>query len=385
MLQFQAGKLKKSLEKLRQDHFSGAAYIDVSINTHSTVRSQVAYFKEGAITYIGDSLPNPIDFSQDIGKLLNLKIINAAIKMAEKKVKNPTSIHAYLSIYTRINLFKWDQIEKLMFNQAVLRLDQLLPYEGRLVTNAQAEFDLCYGEDQHGLNWQQLQATLEKRQQTWAALAPDIPSIDAVPHPIQINKNHPVEDLQARQHLQNWIDGQRSLLQIASEMKQDPLALGQLYFRWHKQGWITFMGDQPKITAQPTAPERKELPVILSVDDSLVVQTMIKRAIGDHYTVLTANSAIDALHVLNNHSSSVELLLLDVTMPDVDGFELCRTVRSIPQFQNLPVIMLTAKEGLLNKVKGQMAGSTHYLNKPVEKETLLNAIEKYIPSPQMSR
>ncbi|ABW30045.1 response regulator [Acaryochloris marina] len=385
MLQFQAGQLQQSLEELRQDAFSGAAYIDVSINTQNIVRSQVAFFKEGAITYIGNDLPNPIDFSQEIGKLLNLKIINAAIKMAEKKVKDPTSIHSYLSIYTRINLFTWEQIEKLIFNQTVLRLDQLLPYEGRLVTNAQAEFDLCYGEDRHGLDWQQLQATLVKRQQAWTDLEPDIPSIDAIPHPIQINKNHAVDDAHAQKHLQTWIDGQRSLLQIASEMKQDPLALGQLYLRWHKLGWITFTGAQPKITAQPSTTEQKGLPVILSVDDSLVVQTMIKRAIGDHYKVLTANSAIDALQVLNNNSNSVELLLLDVTMPDVDGFELCRTVRSIPQFQNLPVIMLTAKDGLLNKVKGQMAGSTHYLTKPVEKETLLNAIEKYIPSPQMSR
>lgn len=383
MLQFQAGKLQQSLEKLHQDCFTGAAYIDVSINSHNTVRSQVVFFKAGAITYVGDTLPNPSEFSQDIGKKLNLKIMNAAIKMAEKKAKDPASIHAYLSIYTRINLFKWNDLEKLMYNQTVLRLEQLLPYEGRLVVNAQVAFDLAYGEDRHGLDWQKLKLSLEKRQQAWTALAPDIPSIDAVPHPIRVNKAHAVDDVFAQQHLQTWIDGQRSLLQIAAEARQDPLELGKQYLRWHKLGWITFTSDQPEIVGQPTSSERTDLPVILSVDDSLVVQTMIKRAIGEYYQVLTANSAIDALHVLNNNA--VELLLLDVTMPDIDGFELCRTVRSIGQFRDLPVIMLTAKDGLLNKMKGQMAGSTHYLTKPVEKEKLLDAIEKYIPSPQVSR
>ncbi|WP_299485561.1 response regulator [Acaryochloris sp. IP29b_bin.137] len=383
MLQFQTGKLLQSLEDLHQKGFTGAAYVDVSINSQNTVRSQIIFFKEGAITYVGEALPNPTHFSQDIGKRLNLKIMNAAIKMAEKKVKDSNSIHAYLSIYTRINLFEWNEIETLMYNQAVLRLDLLLPYEGRLVVNPQTAFDLVYGEDRHGLDWQKLKTSLEKRQQAWAALAPDIPSMDAVPHTIRVNKTHTVDDVFAQQHLQTWIDGQRSLLQIAAEAKQDPLALGKQYLQWHKQGWITFTGGQPEIVAPLIGSERKDLPVILSVDDSLVVQTLIKRAIGEYYQVLTANSAIDALHVLNNNS--VELLLLDVTMPDIDGFELCRTVRSIGQFQDLPVIMLTAKDGLLNKMKGQMAGSTHYLTKPIEKEKLLAAIEKYIPSPQVSR
>lgn len=67
-------------------------------------------------------------------------------------------------------------------------------------------------------------------------------------------------------------------------------------------------------------------------------------------------------------------------MPDIDGIEFCKTVRGISKFRDLPVIMLTAKDGLIDKVKGQMAGSTHYLTKPVRKEKLLNVIEKNLPS-----
>jgi DNA-binding response OmpR family regulator len=94
------------------------------------------------------------------------------------------------------------------------------------------------------------------------------------------------------------------------------------------------------------------------------------------YEVLCAKNAVEALGLLNTRK--VELLLLDVTMPDIDGLEFCRTIRNISKFKDLPVIMLTAKDGFMDKMKGQFAGSTHYLTKPVDREKLLPVLEKYI-------
>ncbi|MEO1182119.1 MAG: response regulator, partial [Cyanobacteria bacterium J06636_28] len=76
--------------------------------------------------------------------------------------------------------------------------------------------------------------------------------------------------------------------------------------------------------------------------------------------------------------------LLDVTMPDIDGLELCRTIRGIGRFRDLPIIMLTAKDGVFNKIRGQIVGSTHYLTKPVERSKLLEILDKYVPSKVMS-
>jgi twitching motility two-component system response regulator PilG len=66
-------------------------------------------------------------------------------------------------------------------------------------------------------------------------------------------------------------------------------------------------------------------------------------------------------------------------MPDIDGLELCRTIRAMTKFKQLPIIMLTAKDGIVDRVKGQFAGSTQYLAKPVDREKLLPVLEKYIP------
>ena len=120
------------------------------------------------------------------------------------------------------------------------------------------------------------------------------------------------------------------------------------------------------------------MPTILAVDDSTVMQNMVKRALGSDYRVIVADNAVDALSVI--YHERVSLLLLDVSMPGIDGLELCRTVRNIPQFQELPIIMLTARDGLFDKVQGRLAGATEYLTKPFEADQLRQIVRNFVRS-----
>lgn len=113
----------------------------------------------------------------------------------------------------------------------------------------------------------------------------------------------------------------------------------------------------------------------MAVDDSAVMQNLVKRALEPNYRVLVADNAVDALSLIYHHQIAV--LLLDVSMPGIDGLELCRTVRNLPQFQNLPVIMLTARDGLFDKVQGRLAGATEYLTKPFDAEQLRMVVGKF--------
>jgi len=117
---------------------------------------------------------------------------------------------------------------------------------------------------------------------------------------------------------------------------------------------------------------------ILAVDDSPIMQEMIRRALTDHFVVLAADNAVDALQVLSHEE--IGLMLLDVSMPDIDGLELCRTLRSMSQFRELPVIMLTARDRAFDKMQGRMAGATEYLTKPFEASQLHEVVAKYLPS-----
>ncbi len=119
-------------------------------------------------------------------------------------------------------------------------------------------------------------------------------------------------------------------------------------------------------------------PTILAVDDSTVMQEVIKQAIANDYNVLVANSAVDALSLI--YHQPIAMFLLDVSLPGVDGLELCRTLRTLPQCCDLPIIMLTARDKAFDKVQGRLAGATEYLTKPFDADKLREYCRKVLNS-----
>jgi len=120
----------------------------------------------------------------------------------------------------------------------------------------------------------------------------------------------------------------------------------------------------------------KSLPTILAVDDSVSMQQLIEKSLKDRYRVLLAGSTVEALGKL--YHEPVELMLLDVSMPGVDGLEFCRIVRRSPNLKDLPVVMLTARDSVHDKIEGRLAGATEYLTKPFDAAELLQVIDKIL-------
>lgn len=121
-------------------------------------------------------------------------------------------------------------------------------------------------------------------------------------------------------------------------------------------------------------------PTVLTVDDSLIVHQMVKRALEPEYRVLVADNAVEALSII--YHEPIAVLLLDVLMPGVDGLEFCRTVRNLPQFQNLPVVMVTSRDSPFDRVQGRMAGATEYLTKPFDADQLKQIVQRFAGRPQ---
>jgi CheY-like chemotaxis protein len=372
--QYQAGQLHDLLQDLHSERASSAIYINTIVNSEQKPRSRVLVLKNGQIIYGGVKIPdNQQELARAIGMKCNRKMADTAIKYATQKLNNSSSFRELFEQIVRIRVFKWEEIESIVHAQVVQVLEQALPHPGQLQLDSTVEFDLSYGEDGHSLDWSKLMQEVTTRQQEWAALAPVVPSMEAVPQ-LSPSGLQTVTDRKAQQHLGQWVDGVRSLIDIADELGEDPLELARSYMAWAVSGWVSFKGNAPAI--QGVAATQKQCPMILSVDDSLIVQTTIKRALSDRYQVLLASNAVDALKVIN--SNPIVLLLLDVTMPDIDGLEFCRTVRSIGKFKNLPIIMLTARDKFSDKLRGQFAGATHYLTKPVEPSQLLEIVNKCV-------
>ncbi|MEQ1642491.1 MAG: response regulator [Pyrinomonadaceae bacterium] len=116
---------------------------------------------------------------------------------------------------------------------------------------------------------------------------------------------------------------------------------------------------------------------ILVVDDSPTVRKLISGKLEKSgHLVICASDGVEALEQLEN--GLPDLVLLDITMPRMDGYEVCKQIRSNPQAKDLPVVMISGKDGFFDKVRGRMAGSTGYVTKPFGPETLMKALETYL-------
>jgi twitching motility two-component system response regulator PilG len=373
-LQYESGQLRNLLEDLQGERTTGSVYIDTIANPDRKPRSRVLVLNNGGIVYGGLRIPdNNQEFVRMIGIKSSYSWAEAAIKYTAQKLQNPSSFRELLEQIVRIRVFKWEDIETVVHAQVVQLLEQALSHSGQLRLDFTTEFDLCYGKDGHSLDWSQLMQDVTYRQQEWAALAPVVPSMDAVPR-LSARGLLAVTDREVKQHLEESVDGVRSLVDIAEQLGEDPLQLARSYVAWAVSGWVTLAEDATAI--KTVSATDKQRPIVLSVDDSLIVQTTIKRALSDRYQVLLASSAVDALKVIN--TNPIVLLLLDVTMPEIDGLEFCRTVRSIPKFKELPIIMLTARDKFSDKLRGQIAGATHYLTKPVDPKQLLEIVDECV-------
>ncbi len=367
--QYEDQKLSSLLEEFHQKNASGTLHLAVNINAETDQKSHILVWNNGAITYAGLNIPNSYDFAKMLVEKFRPDMTKVAIELAREKATNPDSVRELLEILVRIRVLSWEQIETFVKVLVVRTLERILPHTGQLEFkfNPILEFDLCFGKGGHGFDWSRLMENFTHRQQQWAALTPTIPSADAVPQLIGKAFDQ-IGDRTVRQHLQQWVDGRRSLFDIAEQLDKDPLLVARSYFNWVQMGWVTFKGEK--------LAENKELPTILSVDDSPIVQTTIKRILGHRYNLLLASNAVDALNLLNQ--KPVSLLLLDVTMPDIDGLEMCRTLRSIPKFSKLPIVMLTARDSHVDKLKGQIVGTNRYLTKPFDAEKLLGVVSDFV-------
>jgi signal transduction histidine kinase len=130
-------------------------------------------------------------------------------------------------------------------------------------------------------------------------------------------------------------------------------------------------------------PPSSTTPHILLADDNADMRDYVKRLLADRYTVEAVNNGLAALTAIQHHTP--DLVLSDVMMPDMDGFEFLQTLRADPQTREIPVILLSARAGEESRVEGLEAGADDYLIKPFSARELLARVDANIRLGQMRR
>jgi twitching motility two-component system response regulator PilG len=94
--------------------------------------------------------------------------------------------------------------------------------------------------------------------------------------------------------------------------------------------------------------------------------------------VILAEDGFDALAKIADHQP--EVIFVDIMMPRLDGYQTCALIKKNPRLREIPVIMLSSKDGLFDRARGRLVGSDEYLTKPFSKDGLLEAVRRHRPN-----
>jgi chemosensory pili system protein ChpA (sensor histidine kinase/response regulator) len=140
---------------------------------------------------------------------------------------------------------------------------------------------------------------------------------------------------------------------------------------------VARMNARARLPEVPVVAEKESRLVVMVVDDSITVRKVTSRLLERNgYKVLTAKDGVDAMGQLQEVVP--DMMLLDIEMPRMDGFELATHIRNDERLKHMPVIMITSRTGDKHRERAQQIGVNNYLGKPYQENDLLNSIHRII-------
>jgi two-component system, chemotaxis family, response regulator PixG len=213
----------------------------------------------------------------------------------------------------------------------------------------------------------------------------------AIVHPVQLyRQTTPI----IYQNLVQAISGKQTLREIAVEINEDLLLLTRSLVRYLQTGIIESIdlpdlpiptpGNRSSPAAQrkrthPASLPPKPTPAKLAIcidDNPQVCEIMRAIVTGAGYRFIAIQDAMQALPRLLE--TKPDLIFLDLIMPKINGYEICGQIRRISNFVDVPIVILTDRDGLLDRVRSKVVGATEFISKPISRTAIEVAIDKYL-------
>jgi twitching motility two-component system response regulator PilG len=135
--------------------------------------------------------------------------------------------------------------------------------------------------------------------------------------------------------------------------------------------------EQDPVDSSQSASAGDDRPLIVVCDDSPTVRKLVCMSLEPHgFSVMTADDGVEGSDLIRRVVP--HLVLTDINMPEMDGYQLCKSVTKNPLTQDIPVIMLSGKDGLFDKLRGKLVGSTDHLSKPFSPRDLLRVVRSHL-------
>jgi twitching motility two-component system response regulator PilG len=186
--------------------------------------------------------------------------------------------------------------------------------------------------------------------------------------------------------LDRYADGKTSLRQIARYLNRDVLTVARAIYPYVQRGWLHLLhppSEEPGYAGAKVRARDFDLwqpaktPRVVCIDDGATIRKTVEYILSQHgYEVTAIDNPLKALSLV--FQLKPDLILCDIAMPELDGYEICAMLRKSTAFRQTPIVMLTGKDGFIDRVKARMVGATDYLTKPFGESELLMLVEKYV-------
>ncbi len=200
--------------------------------------------------------------------------------------------------------------------------------------------------------------------------------------------------------LSQVIRGRTSIRQLSLLLQKDELQVAQILSPYIDNKIIYLRNAQPPLDQLPSIPRpRTKVPdsseitsatqiqkpkvsevktwKILCIDDSPTILKEIQRFLNqEKFEVTVVDDPVKSVSMI--FRLKPDLILLDISMPKINGYKLCGLLRGSEDSQQTPIIMVTGNTGLIDKARAKLAGATDYLTKPFTKQRLMEIVEKHL-------
>lgn len=194
------------------------------------------------------------------------------------------------------------------------------------------------------------------------------------------------------------LDGNHTLRDIAILTKQNLVMTTRSFAVYIDKGAIAFepipdisapvVGPPIPTASQPPNQERRDAsnnpnpynrPLIVCIDDSPEVGRLMEKILSPvGYKVLAIQDSITALTLLIEHKP--QLIFLDLIMPVANGYEICSQIRRVSSLRDIPVVIVTGNDGIVDRVRAKVAGASEFTTKPIEADKIIALANRYIKS-----
>lgn len=182
----------------------------------------------------------------------------------------------------------------------------------------------------------------------------------------------------------HWAKQKTSLRQLSRYLNRDLVTLARGIYPYVERGWIHLVNEQSpppfdshwqdwEINTSPKPPQ------IVCIDDDPMIERLIGGMLQEQeYSLVFLQDPLTAIAEVFRRQP--DLILCDIAMPKLEGYELCAMLRQSRNFRQIPIIMLTGKDAFIDRVRARMVGATDYLTKPFGENELRLLLEQYTKS-----